>query len=71
MLLNHQYLAGHTCKISDFQMWLQYVQTTGCNIKKNAKVKTMFTYVLFLWVLSKPNSSDSLLQKKQSNLLYS
>ena len=70
MLLNHKYLAGDACKISDFQMWL-YVQTTGRNIKKPVKVKTTFTYVLFLRVLSKPNSSDSLLQKKQSNQLYS
>ena len=70
MLLNHKYLAGDACKISDFQMWL-YVQTTGHNIKKPVKVKTTFTYVLFLRVLSKPNSSDSLLQKKQSNQLYS
>ena len=30
-LLNHEYLAGCACKISDFQMWL-YVQTTGRNI---------------------------------------
>ena len=46
--------------------WAQYILRNPLKSKQH-----LFTYVLFLRVLSKPNSSDSLLQKKQNSQLYS
>ena len=49
-----------------------FKQLGAIYIKKPIKVNNIYsTYVLLLRVLSKPNSSDSLLQKKQNNQLYS